>query len=281
MPALTQALGNDASLLVRGRAAEALSLIGDTSAAAAIGQLAAAQVSGGHVTGIQADDLTYPLAPEVEAFRLAIYALTRLKAYDPLAAAVLDANGQPRLRWWPVAYALQRVGDKRALPALITLVKGDGVITASFAARGLGGLKDPSAVDALLPLTLNKNLNLRVQVRVVNALGAIGDARAVQPLLTLLDQPQLDPTLRMEVVNALGDAPRRGRDRAPARPDGRSLAGDAHRRVRRAREGRTPSSSSRCCRGSIRIRTGSCARRRRRRWRRSISRACRRRCAAC
>jgi HEAT repeat protein/cyclophilin family peptidyl-prolyl cis-trans isomerase len=205
VPALTQALTNDASLLVRGRAAEALSLIGDNSAAAAIGQLAAAQVTGGHVTGIQADDLTYPLAPEVEAFRLAIYALTRLKAYDPLAAAVLDPNGQPRLRWWPVAYALQRTGDKRALPALLTLVKGDGVTTSSFAARGLGSLKDPAAVDALIPLTLNKGLNLRVQVRVVAALGALGDARAVQPLLTLLDQPQLDPTLRLEVVKALGD----------------------------------------------------------------------------
>ena len=202
--ALTQALTNDASVIVRGRAAEALSLIGDNSAAAAIGQLAAAQVTAGQVTGIQADDMTYPLAPEVEAFRLAIYALTRLKAYDPLAAAVLDANGQPRLRWWPVAYALSRTGDKRAVPALITLVKGDGVTTQAFAARGLGGLKDPSAVDALLPLTLNKGLNLRVQVRAVNALGAIGDQRAVSPLLTLLDQPQLDPTLRLEVVNALG-----------------------------------------------------------------------------
>lgn len=205
VPALTQALTTDTSLLVKGRAAEALSLIGDTSQAAAIGQLAAAQVSGGHVTGLQADDLTYPLAPEAEAFRLAIYALTRLKAYDPLAAAVLDANGQPKLRWWPVAFALSRTGDKRAAPALITLVKGDGVITQSFAARGLGSLKDPAAVDALLPLTLNKALNLRVQVRVVNALGAIGDPRAVQPLLTLLDQGQLDPTLRMEVVIALGN----------------------------------------------------------------------------
>jgi HEAT repeat protein/cyclophilin family peptidyl-prolyl cis-trans isomerase len=205
VPTLTQALANDASLIVRGRAAEALSLIGDKSAVTAIGQLAAAQVSAGHVTGIAADELTYPLAPEVEAFRLAIYALTRLKAYDPLAAAVLDANGQPRLRWWPVAYALSRTGDKRAVPALITLVKGDGVTTQALAARGLGSLKDPAAIDALLPLTLNKALNLRVQVRVVNALGSIGDARAVAPLLTLLDQPQLDPTLRLEVVTALGE----------------------------------------------------------------------------
>ena len=31
-------------------------------------------------------------------------------------AAVLDATGQPRVRWWPVAFALQRLEDKRALP---------------------------------------------------------------------------------------------------------------------------------------------------------------------
>ncbi len=217
----------------------------------------------------------------MEAFRLAIYALTRLKAYDPLAAAVLDANGQPRLRWWPVAYALSRTGDKRAVPALITLVKGDGVTTQAFAARGLGSLKDPAAVDALLPLTLNKNLNLRVQVRVVNALGAIGDARAVQPLLTLLDQPQLDPTLRMEVVTALGDLRAARCDRAPARPDGRPLAGDAHRRVRRAREGQRRAVR----RGAVGARPRSGLGRARGdgddAGDRSISRACRRRCGAC
>ena len=53
----------------------------------------------------------------------AIYALVRLKAYPQLAAAVLDASGQPRVRWWPVAFALQRLEDKRALPALLTLAK--------------------------------------------------------------------------------------------------------------------------------------------------------------
>jgi cyclophilin family peptidyl-prolyl cis-trans isomerase len=204
VPALTEALASDGSLVVRGRAAEALSRIGDASAVVAIGELTAAQVHGGHVTGITPDELSYPLAPEVEAFRLGVYALTRLKAHDALASAVLDGNGQPRVRWWPVAYALQRIGDKRALPALITLVHGDGTFTPAFAARGLGALKDPSAVEALVALALKKDLNLRVHVRVVSALGAIGDKRAVPPLITLLDAPTLDPTLRLEVVNALG-----------------------------------------------------------------------------
>ena len=76
------------------------------------------------------------------AFRLGVYALVRLKAYPPLAAAVLDAVGQPRVRWWPVAFALQRLEDKRALPALLTLAKDANPYTRAFAVKGLGALKD-------------------------------------------------------------------------------------------------------------------------------------------
>ena len=63
------------------------------------------------------------------------------RSYDALAAAVLDANGQPRSRWWPVAYALQRINDARAVPALLTLLSGEGQLTRAFAARGLGALE--------------------------------------------------------------------------------------------------------------------------------------------
>ncbi len=49
------------------------------------------------------------------AFRLGLEALVRLKAYDALAAVVLDASGQPKVRWWPAAFALGRLEDKRAL----------------------------------------------------------------------------------------------------------------------------------------------------------------------
>ena len=38
------------------------------------------------------DDEPWPAAPEAEAFKLALFALVRLKAYEPLAAAVLDGR---------------------------------------------------------------------------------------------------------------------------------------------------------------------------------------------
>ena len=40
-------------------------------------------------------------------------------SYDALAGALLDGNGRPRSRWWPVAYAFQRVNDPRAVPVLL------------------------------------------------------------------------------------------------------------------------------------------------------------------
>ena len=110
------------------------------------------------------------------AFRLAIYALVRLKAYDQLAAAVLDPSGQPKVRWWPVAYAFQRIDDKRALGALLALAKEPHPYTRAFAAKGLGGLKDASAVPTLLGLLASNDP--AVVIESVRALGRIGDPSA-------------------------------------------------------------------------------------------------------
>ena len=60
---LRAALG-DASPIVRGRAAEALGLIGDTDSAAAIGAMVAAYVKAGALASVVADESGYPLSPE-------------------------------------------------------------------------------------------------------------------------------------------------------------------------------------------------------------------------
>ena len=109
-----------------------------------------AHVNAGALNGLTPDDLAHPKAPSAEAVRLGLYALVRLGSYDALASSVLDANGRPRSRWWPIAYALQRVNDARAVPALLELLKGDGQLTRAFAARGLGQLKDARAAAPLL-----------------------------------------------------------------------------------------------------------------------------------
>ena len=193
----------DPSPLVQGRAAEALGLIGDTGAAPAIGELIRTAVQAGTLAAIPADE-TAPEDPAADACRLAVFALARLKAYEPLAAAVLDGAGQPVVRWWPIAYALARIEDTRAAPALLTLLKSDGRLTRAFAARGVGAFKERAAVDLLLPMAEAWARDPQTGVAAIRALGQIGDQRAVPLLLKLVQARDMDAGLRVEVVTALG-----------------------------------------------------------------------------
>jgi cyclophilin family peptidyl-prolyl cis-trans isomerase/HEAT repeat protein len=190
--------------LVRGRAAEALGLIGDASAAAEIGQMAAGYIRSGAIASLQPDDETWPGPPESAAVRLALFALVRLKAWDPLAAAVLDASGRPLSQWWPVAYALQRIGDPRARTALEALAQSTGRSTRAFAARGLGALKDTAAIPILTPMVDPAHLDLPVAVSAIRALGRMETAAAAEPLIALLRTDGVDPNIRLEAIDALG-----------------------------------------------------------------------------
>ena len=198
---LIQALG-DADPLVRGRAAEALGQIDAKDAAAAIGTLVAALVRSPAVTAMAPDDEQWPAAPEAEAFKLALFALVRLGAFEPLAAAIVE-GGRPLSHWWPVAFALQRVNDPRALPALTALAKGPGKYTVSFAARGLGGTKDPAAAATLVPL-LDRSRPPEVIVSAIRAAAQLKATPAVEPMIALMSDPATDPNLRLEAVAALG-----------------------------------------------------------------------------
>ncbi|MGE5813322.1 MAG: HEAT repeat domain-containing protein [Acidobacteriota bacterium] len=201
-PAL-QALLSDTSYVVRGRAAEALGLIGDASAAGAIAAMVKDAAAQGNVAGVEPDLERYPMEPALEAFRLGIYALVRLKAYDALASAVLDGT-RPVTQWWPVAYALSRIEDARAAPALTTLLGGNGTYARAFAARGLGVAKAQSAVDALIAQIQPDGLNPLIAVSAIRALAQIGDARAGDALSGLLAAPKIDPAVRLEAVVAGG-----------------------------------------------------------------------------
>jgi cyclophilin family peptidyl-prolyl cis-trans isomerase/HEAT repeat protein len=190
--------------LVAGRAAEALGLMNDTAAAAAIGRMVAAHT--GAVSAIAPDESRTQLEPAADAFRLGVYALVRLKAYEPLAAAVLAPDGQSRVQWWPVAYALQRLEDPRALPALRSLVKSEGTYTKAFAARGLGVLKDAASVPALLALVDPARAESGPVIQAIRALGRIGDDRAIPVLSRLLYTRGMNPMARAETLLALGES---------------------------------------------------------------------------
>ena len=192
----------DPATMVKGSAAEALGLIGDPSAAGPVARMASDLLAAGALAELPSDDLDVARDTPAAAFRFGVYALTRMKAYDALAGVVLDQSGQPRVRWWPVAFALQRLEDARSMPALIALLKEASPYTRAFAARGLGAMKAPAASAALMPLVADANR--AVAIEAVRSLARLGDRAAAAPLLKLVQAPKSEPHLRLEAVTALG-----------------------------------------------------------------------------
>ena len=198
---LVQALG-DSSPLVQASAAEALGLIGDPAAAAPIGAMITRIVRSGALAQLPSDETIADRAMPAAAARLGLSALVRLKAFDALAAAVLDAARLPTLRWWPVAYALQRLEDPRGLAALMALAREPHPYTRAFAVKGLGALKDRTAVPVLVPLVSGPDR--AVAIEAIRALGRIGDPAGGTPMLKIIQDRGADPHLRVEALTALG-----------------------------------------------------------------------------
>jgi HEAT repeat protein/cyclophilin family peptidyl-prolyl cis-trans isomerase len=195
------ALLADPSPLIKASAAEALGLIGDESAATALAQMAAEIAASGALAENPAPEADERRDTPAGAFREAVYAIVRLKSYDALATAVLDQAGQLKVKWWPVAYALQRLEDPRALPSLLTLLKEPVVETRAFAAKGLGSTKQRAAVDALIPLVAGTDQ--RVTVEAIRSLGRLADRAAAPALLKIVQAPKGNAQIRLEAATAL------------------------------------------------------------------------------
>ena len=103
---------------------------------------------------MQPDDEAAPIAPEAEAFKLGLFALVRLKAYDPMAAAV-----------------------DRGRPAGDDVVAGR--VRAAARRRSAGGAR-PAA-------TARSQRALHARVRRARARHAQGRRRRSKPLLALLE----------------------------------------------------------------------------------------------
>ena len=191
----------DPSPLVQGRAAEALGRLGVGDARDAIRELVSRYII--ETYGIDPEDLSYPQTPAVEAFRLGLYALAELRAYEQLAAALLQPNGQPVIWWWPVADVLSRIDDPRTFSALSTLVGVQGSVGVSLAARGLGELGDPAAVEPLIELLDPERRDRRVLSAALQALRQFREPAATEALRQFVLRGDLDPILRYETVSAL------------------------------------------------------------------------------
>ena len=202
-PALLPLL-QDVQPMVRGRAAEALGLVGAEDAVSAIAAVATEYGRSAAVSAMQPDDEPWPGAPEADAFKLALFALVRLRSYDSIAGVVLDSAGRPLSNWWPIAYALQRLGDPRAVPALLQLAQVKGRYTPAFALRGLGRSKDPKGA-AVIASSLDPTRQPReVVASAIIAARDLGMATPGAALGALAADPKGDPTLRLEAVTTIG-----------------------------------------------------------------------------
>jgi HEAT repeat protein/cyclophilin family peptidyl-prolyl cis-trans isomerase len=190
------------SPVVQASAAEALGLIGDASAADAIGRMVAQITESGALAQPPSDADEPRRDTPAAVWRLGVYALVRLKAYNQLAAAALDGSAQPRVHWWPLAFALQRLEDKRALPALVAFAKDSNAYARAFAVKGLAALKDAAALPVLMPLLSSGDRNVLIET--VRALGRIGDPSAAEPLMRLIGDAAVDPHVRLEAVSSIG-----------------------------------------------------------------------------
>jgi HEAT repeat protein/cyclophilin family peptidyl-prolyl cis-trans isomerase len=192
----------DASPLVQGAAAEALGLLGDPAAADAIARMLSQIVQTGALAAPPGEEDDVRRDTPAAAFRLGVYALVRLNAFAQLASVVLDQAGQPRIRWWPVAFALQRLADRRALAALMALSREQHPYTRAFAIKGLATLKDPSALPVLIPLLSSGDRPVLIET--IRALGLLADSSAAPPLLRLIRDRNTNPQVRLEAVAAIG-----------------------------------------------------------------------------
>src|SRR5260221_3379350 len=121
-----------------------------------------------------------------------------------MGLAGLDAAGEQVSGWWPIGYALGRLHEERAIPALRILVAGEGRYTRGFAARGLGALKDRDAFDLLKTVAADVAREPGPAVEAVRALGEIADPRALPVLVSLLKTPGVNSGIRAEAVASIG-----------------------------------------------------------------------------
>jgi cyclophilin family peptidyl-prolyl cis-trans isomerase len=187
---------------VQGRAAEALGLIGHKAASTPIARMVSTHVRAGVLAPIDPDELGHPLPPPVEAVRLGAYALVRLDDITALRTAVLTADGAPASDWWPLAYAMQRIGHADALPVLRGWLTRGGALTRAFAVKGLAGLKDTASRPSLEALAADARQPMAVRAQAVRGLGAIADARSAATLTALLP-PSSAGALRLEAAAAI------------------------------------------------------------------------------
>jgi cyclophilin family peptidyl-prolyl cis-trans isomerase len=174
---------NEASVLVRARAAEALGKIAAYKPAAdALGKYGMVAISEALVKLLP--DPAQPVSADTKLLTsLTLTALLRVKQASTVPAITGQLRSPDADIRWQAANALARIreGIAPAVPQLLTLLEDKDPLVRANAARALGVAKDAKAAEPLIKLLADNDE--RVTASAINALGTIADGKAVQPLL--------------------------------------------------------------------------------------------------
>lgn len=192
----------DPEPVVRARAAEALGRTGGEGTAGQLAQYLVGILPQPHGTiTVRGDDPGSANDPWL-VLRLGLFALARLKD-APAAATVLLDGGRSRFDWWAAAWTAMRLESPALRPVLDAGARSEDPLSRALAARGLGPLKDPGAVDTLARLSADRDPH--VAVYALRSLAAIGDARGVRAAAAQLRSS--DPHVLTEALKALAVLP--------------------------------------------------------------------------
>jgi len=148
---------------------------------------------------ITGDKFPEAVSPLIEAFKSQDeFAQIVLK---PLTKTLEDEDAYIREN---TIYALEKIGDKRAVQPLIKALGDKNPWNRQIVAEVLGKIGDKRAVQPLIKALGDKDSWFGNGVsRVIFALGQIGDRRAVEPLIKALEDK--DEDIRQDAINALGN----------------------------------------------------------------------------
>lgn len=119
-------------------------------------------------------------------------------ALDPSAS---DSSEQQANK--AVVTALGRIGDARAVPSLMPLLRNKDNYTRIEAIQVLGALKAKSAVEPLIAMATDEAAEPFLNKKAIEALGQIGDPRAIPALLRTLTKERKGVSFYVESSFAL------------------------------------------------------------------------------
>ncbi len=123
------------------------------------------------------------------------------RAVPALVSALDDHDADVR---WDAAWALENIPDPRAVEPLLRHLGGDNPEVAHNVIRALAASRDRRAVEPLIAIVRNRALSSGTRDDAAWALGQFGDRRAFEPLLALFRNGGENRELRNTCLGSLG-----------------------------------------------------------------------------